>query len=394
MTSLAPLAVLDPLAGRPGFLPLLYWHMDTLLAQKSLAKDNGALDLGHAYIDSAVLLHPLLDVPYERRRTIRYAFRDTNRRIYLLRGDELLYLIARSFDNLSKRPHLLYEIAELFRDHALGEFARQSVAGITAQFGGDAQTRLQDYPAIGTSTFKNRSQISRAALARRFDAFSRCYANTDIEQSLLSEHQWVRGVDWIASKETRTRVFDQQAVPVEIASTRLDQLPLALSIETMGGLSVVVVRRQDKLPKSFRLEFDCSAFSDTSASVRLFLGERPIAKRNVFICDLFLRGGNSAGGGLGIVVVRGDVNAAGKLSIMISSAEADRKVKRTISLLPLLAKLDTERLLQEGSVAREDDQREAHAIAAQVARWGVDVAPQVDHAALQSPTASARWMVG
>jgi molecular chaperone DnaK len=73
----------------------------------------------------------------------------------------------------------------------------------------------------------------------------------------------------------RTQIF--------ASDINVTQMPLSISIETLGGVASIVIPRGTKLPATFADMFSTSADDQVSVEVALALGERAFARDNISV---------------------------------------------------------------------------------------------------------------
>lgn len=95
----------------------------------------------------------------------------------------------------------------------------------------------------------------------------------------------------------------------------LDVTPLALGIETMGGVSTPLIERNTTVPVSRTQTFSTASDNQSSVEVHVLQGERPMAKDNKSLGKFMLDGLPPAPRGTPQVEVSFDIDANGVLTV-------------------------------------------------------------------------------
>ena len=71
---------------------------------------------------------------------------------------------------------------------------------------------------------------------------------------------------------------------------RFDFLPISIGIETLGGVFTPIVLRGTPLPAKRQQVFSTATDNQPAVNIKIYIGERPIAKRNLFLKEFELSG--------------------------------------------------------------------------------------------------------
>ena len=105
----------------------------------------------------------------------------------------------------------------------------------------------------------------------------------------------------------------------------LDVTPLSLGLETLGGVSTVLIPRNTTLPTSKSEIFSTAADGQTSVEINVLQGERQFAKDNKSLGTFRLDGIPPAPRGVPQVEVKFDIDANGILSVTATDKGTGRK---------------------------------------------------------------------
>ncbi|PIE02932.1 MAG: molecular chaperone DnaK [Acidobacteria bacterium] len=95
----------------------------------------------------------------------------------------------------------------------------------------------------------------------------------------------------------------------------LDVTPLSLGIETLGGVQTVLIERNTTIPTKKSEVFSTAEDNQTQVEIRVFQGERPMARDNKLLGQFSLVGIPAAPRGIPKIEVTFDIDANGILNI-------------------------------------------------------------------------------
>jgi molecular chaperone DnaK len=135
----------------------------------------------------------------------------------------------------------------------------------------------------------------------------------------------------------------------------LDVTPLSLGIETLGGVFTKLIERNTTIPTRKSEVFSTAADSQTSVEIKVFQGERALAKDNRLLGVFQLVGIPPAPRGVPQVEVTFDIDANGILNVTAKDRATNNEQKITITSSSGLAKDEVEKMAKDAeSHAAED----------------------------------------
>ena len=135
----------------------------------------------------------------------------------------------------------------------------------------------------------------------------------------------------------------------------LDVTPLSLGIETLGGVFTKLIDRNTTIPTRKSEVFSTAADSQTSVEIKVFQGERAMAKDNRLLGVFQLVGIPPAPRGVPQVEVTFDIDANGILNVTAKDRATNNEQKITITSSSGLAKDEVEKMAKDAeSHAAED----------------------------------------
>jgi len=138
----------------------------------------------------------------------------------------------------------------------------------------------------------------------------------------------------------------------------LDVTPLSLGVETLGGVTTVLIPRNTTIPTRKSEVFSTAADSQTSVEIHVLQGERPVASGNRSLGKFHLIGIPPAPRGVPQVEVTFDIDANGILNVSAKDTATNKEQKITITASTGLSKDEAERMRKEAeSHASEDKAR-------------------------------------
>ena len=144
----------------------------------------------------------------------------------------------------------------------------------------------------------------------------------------------------------------------------LDVTPLSLGIETLGGVTTVLIPRNTTIPARKSEIFSTATDSQTSVEVHVLQGERSLAKDNRTMGRFHLSGIPPAQRGLPQIEVSFDIDANGIVNVMATDKATGKEQKITITGASGLAKEDVNRMVKEAEANAAEDKRQREEIEA------------------------------
>ena len=140
----------------------------------------------------------------------------------------------------------------------------------------------------------------------------------------------------------------------------LDVTPLTLGIETLGGVTTSLIKRNTTIPTSKTETFSTAADGQTSVEIHVLQGERPMSTDNKSIGKFMLDGILPAPRGAPQIEVAFDIDANGILSVSAKDKGTEKEQKIVIQSSSGLSEEQIEEMVDEAQKhAEEDRQKEA-----------------------------------
>jgi molecular chaperone DnaK len=144
----------------------------------------------------------------------------------------------------------------------------------------------------------------------------------------------------------------------------LDVTPLSLGIETLGGVFTKLIERNTTIPTRKSEVFSTAADSQTSVEIKVFQGERSMAKDNRLLGVFQLVGIPPAPRGIPQVEVTFDIDANGILNVTAKDRATNNEQKITITSSSGLAKDEVEKMAKDAEVHGAEDRKQRDQIEA------------------------------
>ncbi|MDB5258758.1 MAG: dnaK, partial [Chitinophagaceae bacterium] len=138
----------------------------------------------------------------------------------------------------------------------------------------------------------------------------------------------------------------------------LDVIPLALGIETMGGVFTKLIEANTTIPSKKSESFSTASDNQPSVEIHVLQGERPMAKDNRTIGRFHLDGIPPAPRGVPQVEVTFDVDANGILNVSAKDKGTGKEQKIRIEASSGLTPEDIERMKNEAKANESADKAE------------------------------------
>jgi molecular chaperone DnaK len=135
----------------------------------------------------------------------------------------------------------------------------------------------------------------------------------------------------------------------------LDVTPLSLSIETLGGVSTVLIPRNTTIPTRKSETFSTAADNQTSVEVHVAQGERPMAKDNKTLGKFQLTGIPPAPRGVPQIEVTFDIDANGILNVTAKDKATNAERAIRIEASSGLTDADIKRAVEDAAKHEEED---------------------------------------
>lgn len=142
----------------------------------------------------------------------------------------------------------------------------------------------------------------------------------------------------------------------------VDVTPLTLGVETLGGVATPLIARNTPVPVKKTESFTTAADMQTSVTIHVFQGERPMASDNTVLGEFNLDGLPPAPRGVPKIEVTFDIDASGILDVTAKDTATGKSQSIRISGSTRLKEEDKERMIKEAErYAAEDKTRREEA---------------------------------
>ena len=137
----------------------------------------------------------------------------------------------------------------------------------------------------------------------------------------------------------------------------LDVTPLSLGVEVLGGLAEKLVEKNTTIPTKASKVFTTAADFQTSVTIHVVQGERPMAADNVSLGIFNLAGIPPSPRGVPQIEVSFDIDANGIINVAAKDLGTGKENRITITASTKLSKEEKERLAREAEKYAEEDRR-------------------------------------
>ncbi len=135
----------------------------------------------------------------------------------------------------------------------------------------------------------------------------------------------------------------------------LDVTPLSLGIETLGGVSTVLIERNTTIPTRKTEVFSTAADGQVSVEIHVLQGERPMASDNRTLGKFQLTGIPPAPRGVPQVEVTFDLDANGIVNVSAKDRGTGKSQAITITASSGLSKNEVDQMVKDGQSHAEED---------------------------------------
>jgi molecular chaperone DnaK len=144
----------------------------------------------------------------------------------------------------------------------------------------------------------------------------------------------------------------------------LDVTPLSLGIETLGGVMTKLIERNTTIPTRKSEVFSTAADSQTSVEIKVYQGERAMARDNRLLGVFQLVGIPPAPRGVPQVEVTFDIDANGIMNVTAKDRATNNEQKITITSSSGLSKDEVEKMARDAESHSADDRKKRDEIEA------------------------------
>jgi molecular chaperone DnaK len=144
----------------------------------------------------------------------------------------------------------------------------------------------------------------------------------------------------------------------------LDVTPLSLGIETLGGVFTKLIERNTTIPTRKSEVFSTAADNQTSVEIKVYQGERAMARDNRMLGVFQLVGIPPAPRGIPQIEVEFDIDANGILNVKAKDRATNNEQKITITSSSGLSKDEVEKMARDAESHSADDRKKKEEIEA------------------------------
>ncbi len=137
----------------------------------------------------------------------------------------------------------------------------------------------------------------------------------------------------------------------------LDVTPLSLGIETLGGVSTVLIERNTTIPANKKQVFSTAADNQPGVQIHVTQGERQFARDNKSLGQFMLDGIAPAPKGVPQIEVEFDIDANGIVNVSAKDLGTGKEQKITITSSTNLSDDDIEQAVKDAERYAEEDKK-------------------------------------
>ena len=137
----------------------------------------------------------------------------------------------------------------------------------------------------------------------------------------------------------------------------LDVTPLSLGVETLGGVHTKIIERNTTIPTRRSQIFSTATDFQTTVTIHVLQGERPMAADNVSLGMFNLVGIPPAPRGVPQIEVTFDIDANGILNVTAKDVATGNQQKITITASTKLSEAEKNRMIKEAEMFAEQDRK-------------------------------------
>ncbi len=135
----------------------------------------------------------------------------------------------------------------------------------------------------------------------------------------------------------------------------LDVTPLSLGIETLGGVTEVLVERNTTIPTRKSKVFTTAADNQTQVEIHVLQGERQFARDNRTLALFKLEGLPPAPRGIPQIEVAFDIDANGIVNVSAKDLGTGREQRITVTSSTQLSREEIDRMVKDAEAKAEED---------------------------------------
>ena len=136
----------------------------------------------------------------------------------------------------------------------------------------------------------------------------------------------------------------------------MDVTPLSLSIETVGGVSTCLIKRNSTIPTRYSRVFTTAAPYQSSVDIHVLQGERPMARDNKTIGKFRLKGIRKAMAGVPQIEVTFDIDVNGILKVSAKDLDTGKAQSITITADDRMSDMEIQQAIHDAQEYAGQDQ--------------------------------------
>ena len=136
----------------------------------------------------------------------------------------------------------------------------------------------------------------------------------------------------------------------------MDVTPLSLSIETVGGVSTCLIKRNSTIPTRYSRVFTTAAPYQSSVDIHVLQGERPMARDNKTIGRFRLKGIRKAMAGVPQIEVTFDIDVNGILKVSAKDLDTGKAQSITITADDRMSDMEIQQAIPDAQEYAGQDQ--------------------------------------
>jgi len=137
----------------------------------------------------------------------------------------------------------------------------------------------------------------------------------------------------------------------------VDVTPLTLGVETLGGIATPLIARNTAIPVKRTELFTTAADMQTSVTVHVFQGERPMASDNTSLGEFSLDGLPPAPRGIPKIEVTFDIDSNGILSVAARDTASGKSQSISITASTRLSESEKKRMVEDAERYADADKK-------------------------------------
>ena len=137
----------------------------------------------------------------------------------------------------------------------------------------------------------------------------------------------------------------------------VDVTPLTLGVETLGGVATPLIARNTPIPVKKSEIFTTAADMQTSVTIHVFQGERPMAADNTSLGEFNLDGLPPAPRGVPKIEVTFDIDSNGILNVSAKDTATGKSQSISITGSTRLSEDEKKRMVREAEQYAEQDKK-------------------------------------